>query len=82
MKFINEQIRAADENTENLLFGEFNFDPKQILNRRLILDTKVVDEEIKIDRITDAINNTYNHDYWIEHKPGTNLFTLGLESGR
>ena len=32
MKFINEQIKAANENTENLMLGNFNFDLKLILN--------------------------------------------------
>ena len=36
MKNINNQIRAANENTENLMFGEFNFDPKQIINKTYI----------------------------------------------
>ena len=68
MKNINDQIMAANENTENLMLGEFNFDTKKILN--------------KTDRITDAINNPYNDEYWIEHKPGINCFTLRLEDGR
>ena len=41
-----------------------------------------MDEEIIIDRIIDAINNPYNDEYWIEHKPGTNYFKLRLENGR
>ena len=41
-----------------------------------------MDEEIIIDRIIDAIGNPYNDEYWIEHKPGTNYFTLRLENGR
>ena len=32
MKFINEQIKAANEKTENLMLGNFNFDLKLILN--------------------------------------------------
>ena len=68
MKNINDQVMAANENTENLMLGEFNFDTKKILN--------------KTDRIIDAINNPYNDEYWIEYKPGTNCFTLRLEDGR
>ena len=66
----------------NLLLGEFNFNPKQILNKTLIFDTSVIHEEIIINRIIDAISNPYNDRYWIEHKPGTNYFTLRLEDGR
>ena len=76
MKNINDQIRAANENTENLLLGEFNFDPKDILNKKLIFDTTIIGEEIIIDRIIDAINDAFNDKYWPEHKPGTNYFTL------
>ena len=82
MKSINDQIRAANENTEYLMFGEFNFHPKEILNKKLIFDTTIIDDEIVIDRIIDAINEPFNDKYWIEHKPGINYFTLRLEDGR
>ena len=39
MKNISDQIMAANENTENLMFGEINFDLKQKLNKKLIFDT-------------------------------------------
>ena len=45
------------------MLGNFNFDPKLILNKRLIFDTTITDEEIIIDRTIDAINNTYNDKY-------------------
>ena len=82
MKNINNQIKPANENTKNLMLGQFNFDPKERLNKTLIFDTVMIDEEIIIDRITDAINDTFNGKYWIEHKPGTNCFTLRLEDGK
>ena len=75
-------MKAANENTENLMLDNFNFDPKLILNKRLIFDTTIIDQEIIIDRIIDAINNPYNKEYWLEHKPGTNYFTLKLENRR
>ena len=81
MKNINNQIRATNENTENLILGEFNFHPKQILNKTLIFNITLIGEEIK-NRIIDALNDPYNDRYWIEHEPGTNYFTLGLEDGR
>ena len=31
IKNINDQIKAANENTENLMFGELNFVPKEIV---------------------------------------------------
>ena len=82
MKNINDQIRASNENTENLMLGEFNFDPKEILHKKLIFDTTIIDEEMIIHRIIDAINDPFNDKYWIEHKPGKNYFTLRLENGR
>ena len=33
MKNINRKTKAANENTRNLMIGEFNFDPKEILNK-------------------------------------------------
>ena len=82
MKFINEQIKTANENTENLMVGNFNFDPNLILNKRLTFDMTILDEEIIIDRIIDAIKKPYNHKYWIEQKSETNYFTSRLENGR
>ena len=65
------------------MHGEFNFDPKRILNKRLIFHTTIIDKEIIMDRIIDAVNDPYleNDKYWIEHKSGTNYFTLRLEKG-
>ena len=50
MKNINRKTKAANENTRNLMVGEFNFDPKEILNKTLIFDTAMVNEEVIIDR--------------------------------
>ena len=66
MKNIIDQMRAANENTENLMLGELSFDPKEILNKKLIFDTTIIDEEIIIDRIIDAINDSFNDKYWID----------------
>ena len=33
MKNINKKTKPANENTRNLMIGEFNFDPKEILNK-------------------------------------------------
>ena len=74
MKNINKKTKAANENTRNLMIDEFNFDPKEILNK--------TDEEVVINRIIDAIIDPFNEKYWIEHKPGTNYFTLRLEDGK
>ena len=43
MKNINNQIRAANKNTENPMLREFISDPKQILNKILIFDATIVD---------------------------------------
>ena len=76
---INTKTKAANENTKNLMIGECNFDPKEILNKTLIFETSMVDEEVITDEIIDAINDPFNDKYWIDHKPGTNYFTLRLE---
>ena len=61
------------------MIGECNFDAKEKLNKTLIFETSMVDEEVITDEIIDAINNPFNDKYWIDHKPGTNYFTLRLE---
>ena len=82
MKNINKKTKATNENTKNLMTGEFNFDLKEILDKTLIFDTPMVDEEVVMNRIIDAINDSFNDKYWIEHKPSTNYFTLTLEDGK
>ena len=82
MKLINEQTKAPKKNTQNLILGEFNFDPKQLLNKRLIFDTLIIEKDIIIDRTINAIGKPYDNKYWIEHKPGTKCFTLRLENER
>ena len=64
------------------MLGEFNSDAKEILDKTLIFDTSMIDEEIIADRIIDAINDPFIDKYWIEHEPGTNYFTLRLEGGK
>ena len=55
------------------MLGNFNFDPKTILNKRLIFYTTIINEEIIKDKIIEAINDPYNEKYWTEHRPGTIL---------
>ena len=64
------------------MLGEFNFDPKRILNKTLTFDTSIIVEEIIIDRIIDAINDPFSDKFWIEHKLGINNFTLRLGDRR
>ena len=84
MKFTNDQIVASINNSSMLMDGEFNFSPQKILNRRFISDISVVDEETIIDKIIEGLDDPYleNDKHWIEHKPGSNYFTLRLEDGR
>ena len=44
----------------------------------------MVDEESIMDKIIEDLDDPYlkNDKYWIEHKPGSNYFTLRLEDGR
>ena len=64
------------------MIAKFNFNPKEILNKTLIFDMSMVDEEVIMDRIIGAINDPFNDKDWIEHKPGTNYFTFRLEDGK
>ena len=84
MTLTNDQIEAAINNSSMLMDGEFNFSPQKILNKKLIFDISMVDEETIMDKIIEGLEDPYleNDKYWIKHKPGSNYFTLRLEDGR
>ena len=82
MENIAAQIKIASNNTDNLMLAEFDFSPKKILNKTLIFDTSKIDEEIIMDRITDALNDKTNDEFYIEHSARSNYFTLRRENRR
>ena len=84
MRLTNDQTEAAINNSPMLMDGEFNFSPQKILNKKLIFDILMVDEETIIGKIIEGLDDPYleNDKYWIEHEPGSNYFTLRLEDGR
>ena len=82
IKNINRQIEIGADNTNKFMLAEFNFSSKNILNKTLIFDTSKIDQEIIMDRITDAINDKNNDEFYIKHQPGSNYFALRKENGR
>ena len=84
MRLTNDQIEAAINNSSMLMDGEFNFSHQKILNKKLIFDISMVNEETIIDKIIEGLDDPYleNDNYWIKHEPGSNYFTLRLEDGR
>lgn len=42
----------------------------------MIFDTSKINEEEIIDRITGALNDKYNDEFYTEHPEGSNYFTL------
>ena len=82
MKNINRQIKTAVDNRNKLMLGEFNFVPKNILNKTMISDTSKIEQEIKMERIIDVINDKTNDKFYTEHQVGFNYFTLRMENGR
>ena len=84
MKLMTDQTEASLGNTSLFMLGEFNFSPKQILNKKLIFDTTIIDKETIMDKIIQDLNDPFleNDKYWIEHESGSNYFTLRLEDGR
>ena len=82
IKNINKQIEIGADNTNKFMLGEFNFSSKNILNKTLIFDTSKIDQEIVMDRITDAINDKNNDEFYNKHQPGSNYFALSKENGR
>ena len=77
----NKEGQIARDNVSKLMCGEFNFDPKKILNKTLLFNTKKIVEEIIVDRIIEALLPT-NDEFYIEHPVGSNAFTLKREDGR
>ena len=82
MKNMNAQIKIAADNANRLMLGEFDFDPKKIQNKTLIIDISKIDEKIIGDKITDVLNDKNNDEFYIEHSPGTNYFILRRENRR
>ena len=78
----NEEDQIAKNNVSKLIRGEFDFNPKKILNKILIFDTKKLDEEIIMDIIIDVLNDKTNDGFYVEHPVGSNYFTLKQENGR
>ena len=77
----NKGGQIARDNNSKLMRGEFDFNPKKILNKTLLFDTKKIDKEIIMDRIIEALPPT-NDEFYIEHPVGSNAFTIKQEDGR
>ena len=74
----NMEGQIARDNVSKLMRGEFDFNPKKILNKTLLFDTKKINEEITMDRIVEALPPT-NDEFNIEHPIGSNAFSLKRE---
>ena len=51
----NKEDQNARDNLSKLMRGEFDFDPKKILNKTLIFDNKKVDQKIIMDMIIEVL---------------------------
>ena len=78
----NIESKIGKQNISRLIRGEYNFSPKKILNKTLIFDTTKMNEEIMMDKRIEALNDKTNDQFYIEHLPGSNYFTLKREDGR
>ena len=78
----NKEGEIARDNISKLMRGEFNFDPKEILNKTLLFDTKKLDEEIIMDKIIETLKHPMNDEFYIEHPVGSNAFTLKRKDER
>ena len=67
------------ESSDMLKIGSFNFSPQKILNKDLIFDINKAKEEQIMDKITEDLPKD-NNEFYIEHKPGRNVFTLKKEN--
>ena len=78
----NKEGQIGRDNVTKLMRGEFDFNLKKILNKTLIFNTTKINEEIIMDKITEALNYKTNDEFYIEHTVGSNYFTLKQEDGR
>ena len=78
----NIESKTGRQNVSRLMRGEFNFGPKKILNKTLIFDTTKINKKIIMDKITEVLIEKTNDEFYIEHPPGSNYFTLIREDGR
>ena len=76
------EARVARNNVSRLMRGEFDFSLKNILNKTTIFDTSKINEEIIMDKITEAINDPLNDENCIDHPEGSNSLTLKQEARR
>ena len=76
----HDQIEAAINNPLMLMDGEFNFTPQKILNKTLIFEISMVDEETIMDKIIQGLDDPYIENYkdWIEQEPGSNYFQIEI----
>ena len=51
----NKEDQIARDNLSKLMRGEFDFDPRKILNKTLIFDNKKVDQKIIMDMIIEVL---------------------------
>ena len=74
IELITDQIETSLDNTSLLLLSEFNFSPKQILNKKLIFNTTIIDKETIMDisplKMTNNIGLNMNLDLIIYGKTG------------
>ena len=62
----NNELQIARDNVSALMSGKFSFEPKQILNKKLLFDTKKIDENIIMDEIIEVLPPA-NDEFYIEH---------------
>ena len=68
----------VENNSKLLLSWKFDFDPEEILDKSLLFDLKKTSEDKIFDWILEKIPDK-NDIYCIEHREGTNAFTLRKE---
>ena len=65
----------VESNSELLLSGKFDFDPKEILNQFLLFDLKKTSKDKIFHSILEKLPDK-NDIYYAEHREGTNAFRL------
>ena len=75
---IKKELQIAWDNVSALMEGKFSFRPEKTLNKTIFFDISRVDEETIIDKIIEDLLST-NDEFYVNHEPGTNAFSLRRE---
>ena len=76
-----KELQIARDNVTALMEGKFNFSPEKILNKTILFDVSIINEERIIDKTIENLPAD-NDELYIAHESGSNSFSLKREGGK